>query len=184
MNTLHKTLCTQQIVPHAADRCAVILVPAFWGNSPRNKEEGRLLFILYRHIFFGTHPLYVKQIFRTKLWEKSLRNFMKMLWFIKTYFCQSISVLPASYNFCQPRNFLFTCQQVARREARAHSLPKKRRPCAFNAHKFYQYFFTIIFYDLQCTLGGHSGHLCICRAQVSPLFLWLSSFNICTQRGS
>ena len=50
--TLHKTLCTQQIVPHAADRCAVILVPAFWGNSPRNKDEGRLLFILYRYIFF------------------------------------------------------------------------------------------------------------------------------------
>ena len=44
--TLHKTLCTQQIVPHAADRCAVILVPAFWGKSPRNKDEGSLLFIL------------------------------------------------------------------------------------------------------------------------------------------
>ena len=40
-------LRTQQIVPHAADRCAVILVPAFWGNSPRNKDKGRLLFILY-----------------------------------------------------------------------------------------------------------------------------------------
>ena len=48
--TLHKTLCTQQLVPHAADRCAVILFPAFWGNNPWNKDEGRLLFILYLYI--------------------------------------------------------------------------------------------------------------------------------------
>ena len=51
--TLHKTLCPPKIVPHAADRCAVILVPAFWGKSPRNKDEGSLLFILYTYIFFG-----------------------------------------------------------------------------------------------------------------------------------
>ena len=53
MYTLHKTLCPPKIVPHAADRCAVILVPAFWGKSPRNKDEGSLLFILYTYIFFG-----------------------------------------------------------------------------------------------------------------------------------
>ena len=33
------------VVHHAADRCAVILIPAFWGNSPRNKDEGELLLI-------------------------------------------------------------------------------------------------------------------------------------------
>ena len=37
--SLHPT----KIVPHAADRCAVILVPAFWGNSPLNKDKGELL---------------------------------------------------------------------------------------------------------------------------------------------
>ena len=55
--TLHKTLCTQQLVPHAADRCAVILFPAFWGNNPWNKDEGRLLFILYWYIFFVYNQL-------------------------------------------------------------------------------------------------------------------------------
>ena len=50
MYTLHQTLCTPQIVPHAADRCTLILVPAFWGDRPRNKDERRLLFILYKYI--------------------------------------------------------------------------------------------------------------------------------------
>ena len=40
------------------DRCTVILFPAFWGNSPWNKDEGRLLFILYKYIFYdSTSPL-------------------------------------------------------------------------------------------------------------------------------
>ena len=67
MYTLHKTVCTQQIVSHAADRCAVILVPAFNGKCRRNEDEEILLCILYRYIFFGLilctlhcYPLYCK----------------------------------------------------------------------------------------------------------------------------
>ena len=49
--TLHKTHYTQQIVPNAANRCAVILVPAFQGTSLRNEDGEILLCILERYIF-------------------------------------------------------------------------------------------------------------------------------------
>ena len=50
LHTAHKTLCTQQIVPHIADRCAVILVPpAFW--EQRRREVA--FYILYTEYIYS-----------------------------------------------------------------------------------------------------------------------------------
>ena len=58
LHTAHKTLCTQQIVPHIADRCAVILVPpAFW--EQRRREVA--FYILYIYILWCRLSLHLSR---------------------------------------------------------------------------------------------------------------------------